>query len=172
MIIESKDLLLIAVREKDRDLLFDWAVNSEATYWWYGEHVGEPIPSRTEFFEDFDASYFDDSVKDHGWFIIEVAGKKVGMINYQPEEDEGDRGVIDFDILIPEPADTGKGIGSKAILLLLDYLVQAGWKEFLIHTLVINKRAQASFLKAGFSYERDQSEKGIQWSTFRRKFAE
>ena len=173
MVIESEEIVLREVEERDRDQLFDWAVNSDATYWWFGDHVGEPIPSYKEFFEDFDDAYFDKNDKDYGWFIIETAGKQVGMINYQREEEKDDCKVMEFDILIANENHTGKGIGSKAYRLLIDYLSDKGWKEFMVETLVTNERAKKSFLKAGFIYEKDHSdENGISWSAFRLKIQE
>jgi aminoglycoside 6'-N-acetyltransferase len=91
--------------------------------------------------------------------IICVDGRAVGYICWQPisTEEKMAAGLIDLpeqhidiDLLIGEPGSLGKGIGSGALCLLVDRLVEQGVRSIGLGADEANSRALRASEKAGF----------------------
>ncbi len=83
----------------------------------------ETIPSFKEFQEDYERYFFDSSAKEKGQsFIITSDGADVGHISYSSYHLK--KGITEFDIWLIGMEFTGKGIGSRAIIQLADFMFQ------------------------------------------------
>ena len=155
--IKGDHISLRPLREKDKETFYLWATQSEGTEFWYGEKVGEPIPTRKEFFKDFTDHYFDhlQPLKGRSFAIsVNEDKKEIGQINYQLDEELNNGKTYDIDIIIADIMDQNKGFGSTAIILLTNYLYESlKIKWFNIYTLPDNTRAIKSFEKAGFKIQ-------------------
>jgi len=101
--------------------------------------------------------------------LIAVDTRPVGYLCWQPPLPEelaaaglGDLPpeLIDVDILIGEPDFVGRGIGPRALTLLLDQLRAAGRTSVGLAAAVANPRARRAYEKAGFRLFRTFREAG------------
>ena len=143
----------------DREKFFQWATNSEATPFWYGEIFREPIPDRKKFFEDFPGYYFtgEEPMKGRSFAIVlEETGEEIGQVNYQPDQYEKTGNAYDMDILIASGRHMEKGYGTRALELLIEHLYSdLGIRKFAIYTHPSNTRAIRSYEKVGFVFEKE-----------------
>lgn len=129
--------------------------------WLYDEHVrsawGDP---------ETNARMLCDPPADGHWrAIIETDGRKVGLVLWQhPTRQELDEAglidipesVIDIDIMIGEPTEVGRGVGSAAIRLVANAVLSDPAVPFVIAaTLIDNLASQRAFAKAGFRSDRE-----------------
>jgi RimJ/RimL family protein N-acetyltransferase len=144
-------------------LFYRWATESEATPFWYGEMVGEPVPTCEHFKRDFPPHYFDGSQPEKGRsFIIMVGRRAIGEINYN--EIDRKHNSVDLDIIIAEDRDKGRGYGSDAVKTLARYLFREMHIEVCrVETVLSNPRAIRAYEKAGFKQAERYQEKGIEW---------
>ena len=121
MIIRGEKVTLRPMTAGWIPLFFKWATESEATPYWYGDLVGEPLPDYEHFLNDLPAHYFDSSQPEKGRsFVIMVGRRAIGQINYNDIDLE--RNSVDMDIIIAEDRDKSRGYGSDALKALARYL--------------------------------------------------
>lgn len=151
-LIEGHGLSLRPMLLTERRKFFRWAVNSDATSWWYGDLYGDQVPGYEAFRVDWSDDYFDVTKPEAGQcFMITADGKEIGQINYNPIS-KADRST-DMDILIASKEYYGKGIGSAAISLLSDWILsEMQVSRIRIEVVRQNTRAFRSYEKAGFNW--------------------
>lgn len=155
-------LALVPTQEKDKDLFFKMATQSDATPFWYGELYGNKIPSWEEFFKDFHDAYFQDhpNANCRSYLIqLKKTGETIGQINYQQDKRYPNKKVFDFDILIAWKKHHGKGYGPKALGLLMRHLESHNCPEFFtIYVLKKNPKAKRAYLKVGFRFHSEYTD--------------
>ena len=163
MIIRGDKVILRPMTADQLPLFYRWATQSEATPFWYGDLVGEPLPDYEHFLKDFPTHYFDGSQPEKGRsFVIMVGRREIGEINYN--EIEGEHNSVDLDIIIAEDSDKNRGYGSDALKALARYLFRKMNIEVCtLETVLKNTRAIRAYEKAGFKQKRQFQEKGIEW---------
>jgi len=96
--------------------------------------------------------------------LITAGGKRVGYLCWQkPSREELEAAqltdlpedLVDIDILIGEPDCLGRGVGPKALALLLARLSREGVRFAGLATSIDNRAAIRAFEKADFSFFRD-----------------
>jgi diamine N-acetyltransferase len=109
-----------------------------------------PIPTWTEYCRDFADFYFLPSEKDKGSvLVIESEGKEIGNMCYACFHLR--EGAAELDIWMNSLVNCGKGYGSAALKLLLEYLhKELRINSFIIRPSIKNARAIAAYKKAGF----------------------
>lgn len=132
--------------ERDIDLLKEWVHAPHVVRWW-----GDPEKSILE---------VNRAPVDGGETMILADGLAVGYLRWSiPSRDELDAagllgipaGTMDIDILIGEEENTGQGIGSQALCLLVERLFKnPGVSMAMLCTSTSNLRAIRAFEKAGF----------------------
>jgi aminoglycoside 6'-N-acetyltransferase len=137
---------------RDRPVIERWLQNPHVARWWGTEEglletlVGRPSGSHA---------------------LIAADGRPVGYVCWQqPSREELEaaaltdlpENLVDIDIMIGEPADVGRGIGPKALALLLKRLASEGVEDAGLATRLTNRPALRAFEKAGFSLFRDFEE--------------
>lgn len=147
------DISLTPLTPLDKSKFYQWATNSEATPFWYRSPYGDEIPSREEFFDDYDDHYFN-QIRPYkkGEFAIVLVpeDRETGVINYQVEWVDSLK-YYDMDILIASNQDKSKGNGFAAISYSLNMLSKECLAEnFVIRAHTENIRAQKAHAKAGF----------------------
>jgi aminoglycoside 6'-N-acetyltransferase len=129
---------------RDLPRLRVWLDRPHVTRWW-----GDPHEAM--------AAIRDHAPADHA--LIAVDARPVGYLCWQrplPEElaaaGLGDlpADLIDVDILIGEPDAVGRGVGPRALTLLLDQLRAAGRASVGMAAAAANPRARRAYEKAGF----------------------
>jgi RimJ/RimL family protein N-acetyltransferase len=92
-----------------------------------------------------------DSNSDAFPFIIQIDDKSVGFIQYYYAL----RSVVGFDIFIGEEDFLEKGYGTKIVHKFTEMLFAlAGVNKIIVDPFVTNKKAQACYKKAGFTFVR------------------
>lgn len=86
------------------------------------------------------------------FFVISLEERPIGVINLSSHDSQNRS--ADFSIRIGESTDQGRGLGTQAIKLLIDFC----WKDINLHRLSLavfsdNSRAIKSYAKTGFEYE-------------------
>lgn len=116
---------------------------------WYGARYGDVIPTKSDFFKDWDYYYFRDIQNKKGrCFHILKNGEKIGQINYNAIKDNQ----VDIDIIIYDKENWSKGYGSSAIKLMSAYLEEKYHVDKIwIDVHPENKRAIKAYEKAGFN---------------------
>lgn len=149
---ESERISLRLAGEVDRHKAYEWLVHSDVTASMMGppDYAEFPVPTWEQFNQQYQPHLFDDSAPERGrCFIIVAGGEDVGVISYNRVAP--DRQLVELDIWLRSEADCGKGIGSRALAELCEYLrSHQGLVEFLIRPSRRNQRAIAAYLKAGF----------------------
>jgi len=141
---------------------YEWATQSEATPFWYGELQGDEVPTYEEFLKDWKKYYFDGSEPEKGRsFVILVGGRAIGQINYNDIDREDNS--VELDIIIAGDRDKNKGSGSDALQILSRYLfhkmnIQKCW----IDVITKNPRAIRAYEKAGFRKTKTFVDSGIE----------
>ena len=129
---------------------YEWATQSEATPFWYGELQGDRIPSYEDFLKDWKRYYFDGSELERGRsFVILINSRAIGQINYNDINREDNS--VELDIIIADDRDKNKGYGTDALQTLSRYLFQEmSIQKCWIEVIVKNPRAIRAYEKAGF----------------------
>lgn len=136
----------------DKRNVFNWLTNSNLTK----EMMGYPkfsdvkIPTWKEFHNDYLDFYFDGSklLKGQSFIIIENENE-VGHINYNGIDEKEMSTFID--IWLKEKTYTGRGIGTKAIEILSNYLLEKfKCRRIYVAPSSRNITAIKSYKKAGF----------------------
>jgi RimJ/RimL family protein N-acetyltransferase len=101
MIIQGNKVTLRPMTVEEIPLFFEWATQSDAAPYWYGELSGDQVPTFEEFLKDWKRYYFDGSEPDKGrCFMILIDDTAIGQINYN--EIDRKNNSVDLDILIAE----------------------------------------------------------------------
>jgi diamine N-acetyltransferase len=164
MIIQGEKVVLRPMTVEEMPILYQWATQSEATPYWYGEHTGEFIPSYEEFFtKEFKRYYFDGSQPEKGRaFAILIDNRAIGEVNYNEINRENNS--VDIDIIIAEDTDKNKGYGTDALKTLAKYLFQKMDVQLCyVDTAAKNHRAIRACEKAGFKRTKTFIEDGVEW---------
>lgn len=138
---------------QEKRKIFDWATNSNLTSEMFGLPVFPdcPVPTWTEFNDDYEDCFFEDSQPLKGrCFIIEHNGVEIGQINYNKIDLKTKE--TELDIWLADKQFTGKGFGTEAIKMLCRYLDKSfGCKTIYIAPSKRNENAIKAYKKAGFS---------------------
>jgi RimJ/RimL family protein N-acetyltransferase len=139
-LLEGKNVNLRIIEKEDLPLLADWSNNPK----FLGEFIWFPQQSRTEW-----EKKYDNLTPDTKWFFIEKKdGTKIGTMFHFPRQSALEIGYI----LIP--SERGKGFGTEAVKIVVDYLFLS--KEIVRIQAVTDLRNFASqkiLEKAGFKKE-------------------
>jgi RimJ/RimL family protein N-acetyltransferase len=137
--------------EEEMPTFFEWATQSDATPYWYGELQGDKVPTFKEFCKDWKKHYFDGSAPEKGrCFVILIDDTAIGQVNYNEIDRRNDS--VELDIIIAEDRYKNKGYGTDALQTLSKYLflvmaIQKCW----IDVVSKNPRAIRAYQKAGFN---------------------
>ena len=162
MIIHGQKVRLRPMTVKEIPLFFQWAAQSEATPYWYGELQGDEIPTYSEFLRDWKSHYFDGSAPEKGrCFVILVDDKAIGQVNYNEINRENNS--VELDIIIGNDRHKNKGYGTDALQTMSKYLflvmnIQKCW----IDVIQENPRATRAYQKAGFKITKTFVDRGIE----------
>ena len=163
-------ILLRPLTLSDKEKFYQWATNSDGATNWYGALYGDKIPTRMEFFEDYDEDYFDEGKRcEKGVFAMKLVPeeREIGAVNYQVEQVDSEQ-YYDIDILIASDQDKNKGYGSTALSSLVKMLsLEYNAINFIIHVHAQNIRAQRAYEKAGFNVNRSYEFNGVEWIEYR-----
>ena len=157
MIVLDGDIGIRRMRDDEDDY-------SKMREWCSREHVKDTYSETEKSYEEIVEKY---SVRTRGETDITPAfivykGRDIGYIQFYPVDEEeymlkgrysldGYEDPYGIDVFIGEEELIGKGIGSKAVEMLSDYLLyKAGADIVLIDPAADNKRAVAAYKKAGF----------------------
>jgi len=162
MIIRGEKIVLRPMTVDEISIFYQWATQSEATPFWYGELYGDHVPTYEEFIRDWKGYYFDGSAPEQGrCFIILVGNKAIGQINYN--EIRRGNNSVDLDIIIAEDVDKNKGYGTDALKTLVKYLFQHMNIQLCeIEAITKNPRAIRAYEKAGFEIIQTFVKNGIE----------
>jgi len=154
MKIHGNKIELQPAHESDRKKIYNWLTQSNLTPSMMGspEYSDHPIPSWEEFCEDYTLSFFNASGDGKGRnYIIIVNNEEIGTIGYDLLDKNKNRVVLD--IWMSAEKYCGHGYGSEALDTLCKYIHKTyGITNFIIIPSARNKRAIASYKKAGFEY--------------------
>lgn len=132
--------------------IFEWLACSDITSAMMGPPLfPESVPyTWDEFCADYKTHFFDGTSPRMGrCFLIVVDGEAVGQVNYNDIPDSG--GSVELDIWLRAKRYCGRGYGSDALEVLVEYLYrQFGVTEFFMQPSARNPRAIRAYEKAGF----------------------
>ena len=167
-ILQGQLISLRPLRPDERDIFFQWATDSDATPFWYGELYGDQIPSSIVFDLEWPDYYLDGSQPHKGrCFAILLEGEPIGQINYN--EIDLQSHMVELDIIIANRKHHGKGYGTEAIQLLTNYLFQhMNVLRCKIEVVSANPRAFHASSKAGYHHSFSYSRRGIHWHVLER----
>ena len=162
MILQGKKVSLRPMTVEEIPTFYQWAAQSEATPFWYGELQGDKVPTYEEFLKDWKRCYFNSSEPEKGRsFVILVGDRAIGQINHN-EIKRGDNSV-ELDIIIAEDRDKNKGYGSDALQILSRHLFQEmNIQKCWIEVITKNPRAIRAYQKAGFRKTKKFVDTGIE----------
>ncbi len=154
---------LLPMALSDRRKFFSWATCSDATPWWYGDRLGDEVPSSEVFKLEWPSHYFVGRAADKGRaFWIHFDHKAIGIITYH-EVHPVDRST-QMDILIASATHMGHGLGTDAIKTLTRFLFQSlAITRIRIEVVAENLRAIRSYQKAGFQHIYTYVLHSIEW---------
>ena len=152
-IIEEKEICLRLLEIKDKQLLLKWLTDKRVLNFWEGENAVFDIERITE---DFYSNEDVEAIR----AIIEYKQKPIGYIHmYELNENLmkeyeypiTKKVVFGVDQFIGEPEFWGRGIGTKFMKLVLEYLVDKKFAEAVIlDPHADNQRAIRCYEKVGF----------------------
>jgi len=136
----------------ERRMIYAWLAKSDLTPLFMGppDYPDSRIPSLKEFCQDYKASFFSPNGNKTGRnYIIIVNNIRVGTVGYDLFDDKKRRAVLD--IWMRAEKYCGKGYGTDALTTICGFLHKRyGIKDFYISPSSRNKRAIATYQKAGF----------------------
>ncbi len=136
----------------DRRPIYEALAKSDVTDFLLGDisQRHTRLLSYAEFCADYKQHYFDDSQPEAGrCFVIEVAGRAIGQVNYN--EIDRARGRVELDIWMFAERYCGRGHGTAALRLMCEFLeARLGVQNFVIRPTARNPRAIRAYEKAGF----------------------
>ena len=141
-------------RDSDDDNLFRWLNLEEWKYYDQPDQPFQPI-SREEFDKRFkkESEGSSSSSSSKGWHIDTVEGQHIGWVNYYNWDREEKSAFIG--ICIPEEENWGKGYGTEAVSLFLNFLFDSlGLNTIRTATWTGNKRMVHCAQKAGFTNQK------------------
>ncbi|NIZ90415.1 GNAT family N-acetyltransferase [Kineococcus rubinsiae] len=119
----------------DAKIIAAWLSREEVYQWW----GGAPVP-----LEEVLAKYIGDRLPEVAVYVIEKAGRPVGLI--QAWQDDG----CGLDMFIAA-GEQGRGVGPAAARVLAEDLTARGWQEVMVDPAVDNVRAVRAWERAGFA---------------------
>lgn len=148
------------ISERHSGLLGSWLRRPHVSKWW-----GDPDKALLEASEPPNGG---------GGALITADGSPVGYIRWQvPDREElnaaGLREIppdaIDIDVAIGEADWLGRGVGPRALMLLVEQLVAGGTTTIMLATSVDNLQAIRAYEKAGFQRRRQfiDTDGGTYW---------
>jgi aminoglycoside 6'-N-acetyltransferase len=148
------------VAERHADLLGSWLRQPHVAKWW-----GDPDEALREVSKPPAAG---------GEALITVDGSPVGYLRWQtPCRSDLDAAglqdvpldAVDIDIVVGEADWLGRGVGSSALMFLVERLVADGATTIMLATSVENRRAVRAYEKAGFTCRRQftDTDGGTYW---------
>jgi len=141
-VLEDGEMRLRLSTEDDLDRLEQWFADPEVYRWWGGRRQSR---------EDVAAKYIGRRCPRVEAFIVELAGRDIGYIQYHLEG-PGQAG-LDMMLL---PGFRGRGLGPRAARMLVKHLTLArGWMDLTVDPAVGNGRAIRGWEKAGFVIDAD-----------------
>jgi RimJ/RimL family protein N-acetyltransferase len=140
-----KRVALREVRESDFPVIFKWLNDYELRI---SSAMYRPV-SWLEHIKWITARLEDGS---ETFFVMTLEDRPIGVVNLS-SIDSHNRSA-DFSIRIGESSDRGRGYGTQAVQLLIDFC----WRDMNLHRLSLtvfsdNSRAIKSYLKSGFEFE-------------------
>lgn len=136
----------------DKRKIYQWLACSDITPSFMGppDYTDLPVPTWEEFDKDYRPCYFGGGSSAEGkCYIIEDNGNEIGVVCHNELEMRAFE--TELDIWLQSEAVCGKGYGSRALQMLAAKLKREyGMKRFVIRPSARNKRAIASYQKAGF----------------------
>ena len=144
----------------DRNQIYEWLACSDATPEMLGPPTfpDAPVPSYEEFCDD----YNDEAFLDHGdfrLFLIVVDHEEIGVISYFIRDQ-----IAELDLWIASKRNWNKGYGSTALITAIGKLKREEKVDILIiRPSARNKRAVASYQKAGFEHHNPDKHDIPQW---------
>ena len=150
MNLSGEQVALKPMTKEDKTLFFEMATKSAATPFLYGEMCGNEIPTWDEIFHDYKDYYFDGSEPENGrCFSILLNNEVIGQVNYNDIDRSNDS--VELDIWIADDNNTGKGFGSDALQVLMQYLSsELNVETFIICPSIENPRAIKAYENVGF----------------------
>lgn len=144
-VIPSEIVTLREVRESDLQVIFEWLNDYElriSSSMYRPVSWPEHVKWITNRLENGSETFF----------VISLEERPIGVINLSSHDSQNRS--ADFSIRIGESTDQGRGFGTQAIKLLIDFC----WKDINLHRLSLtvfsdNSRAISSYKKAGFVFE-------------------
>lgn len=144
--------VLRPIRYTDTDLIVKWRNN---------DRVKRNFIYRGPFTRETHAQWMDTNVKNGKvvQYIIEDHGKPVGSVYFRDVDQENKS--AEFGIFIGEDDAVGKGIGTEATKLFIDFgLIWLDFDRIILRVLPHNKAAYNVYLKVGFA-EENVDENGV-----------
>jgi RimJ/RimL family protein N-acetyltransferase len=141
-------------RDSDYDNLFRWLNLEEWKYYDQPDQPFQPI-SREEFDKRLEKQVerSSSSSSSKGWWIDTVAGQHIGSISYYNWDQEEKSAFVG--ISIPEEENWGKGYGTEALSLFLNFLFDSMDLDTIrTATWTGNKRMVRCAQKAGFTNQK------------------
>ncbi len=136
---------------QDRARAYEWLVRSDLSPNLFGPLFPErAVPTHADFAAHYVNSYFDGTRPYAGrMFVIAADGDDVGCIAHGPIDLLND--VVEVDVWLSSGKHAGRGIGSRALALLTDWLQASyGVNRFLARPSRRNVHALRAFRRAGF----------------------
>ena len=163
MIIRGEKVILRPMTVDEIPIFYQWATQSEATPFMYGELYGDHVPTYEELMQDWKTYYFNGSEPEKGrCFIILAGNKAIGQVNYNEINRENNS--VELDIFIAEDADKNKGYGTDALKTLTKYLFQKMNIQLCeIEPITKNPRAIRAYEKAGFKTTKTFIKDRVEW---------
>lgn len=147
--IHGEGVVLRPAEEADAHPVYEWLAESDVTAAMLGGPTfpETPAPTWDEFRADYDAHFWGEGRPTEGSYIIEVAGRPVGHVEYAVIRE----GTAELDIWLRSEAACGHGYGPAALRALTAALHdELGVREFIMRPSARNPRAIAAYRKAGF----------------------
>lgn len=158
VIVSEDDLVIRRMRDEDADydLWAGWRNQPHVLRYWDPDL---PPSTRESVREEYGPDLLPDSVSTP--CIVELGGAPIGFIQFHRWSDyaEGanevgipfDDRTYSLDVFIGDPAQVGRGVGTRLVTVLSDYLLrELGASEVSLTTDLDNLAAQRCYEKAGF----------------------
>lgn len=143
---EKGNIKLLYAESDDRRLIYDMAFE-EPEIWQSMLAKKEDFP--WELIRDEKDCFFGNTPGTSKYLLIQYQGEIIGVISHTYNDGKIEN--LELDTWLRSGKYTGKGIGSAAMKLLIDSLVQDfGIKTFIIRPWVKNPRAIKAYEKCGF----------------------